>query len=66
MIRPAATYRIQFNAGFTFDKNLWNMRVNGYNVTDEHYLRAGIFGGPGAASSMPGRRWEFTARREFD
>ena len=60
---PSATI---FNAGFTFDKNLWNMRVNGYNVTDEHYLRAGIFGGPGAASSMPGRRWEFTARREFD
>jgi iron complex outermembrane receptor protein len=60
---PGATV---YNAGFTFEKNLWNMRVNGYNVTDENYLRAGIFGGPGAASSMPGRRWEFTARREFD
>jgi iron complex outermembrane receptor protein len=55
-----------YNAGFTFEKNLWNMRVNGYNVTDEHYFRAGIFGAPGAASVMPGRRWEFTARREFD
>jgi iron complex outermembrane recepter protein len=55
-----------YNAGFTYEKNLWNMRVNGYNVTDEHYLRAGIFGGPGAASSMAGKRWEFTARREFE
>lgn len=60
---PGATV---FNAGFTYDKNLWNMRINGYNVTDENYFRAGIFGGPGAASSMPGARWEFTARREFE
>lgn len=60
---PGATV---FNAGFTYEKNLWNMRVNGYNVTDEHYFRAGIFGGPGAASVMAGRRWEFTARREFE
>jgi outer membrane receptor protein involved in Fe transport len=60
---PGATV---YNAGFTYDKNLWNMRVNGYNITDEHYIRAGIFGGPGAASSMPGKRWEFTARREFE
>ena len=60
---PGATV---YNAGFTMEKNLWHMRVNGYNVTDEHYFRAGIFGGPGAASVMPGSRWEFTARREFE
>jgi len=53
------------NAGFTYEKGFWDMRVNGYNVADEQYFRAGG-GNPGLMSVMPGRRWEFTAKRMFD
>ena len=59
---PAATV---FNAGMTWDKELWHVRVNGYNVGDEKYFRAGG-GNAGIMSVMPGVRWEFTAKREFD
>jgi iron complex outermembrane recepter protein len=59
---PAATV---FNAGLTWDKELWHVRVNGYNVADEHYFRAGN-SNAGIMSVMPGARWEFTAKREFD
>jgi hypothetical protein len=59
---PASTV---FNAGLTWDKDLWHVRVNGYNVGDQHYFRAGG-GNAGIMSSMPGARWEFTAKREFD
>jgi outer membrane receptor protein involved in Fe transport len=59
---PEATV---LNAGFTYEKGFWDMRVNGYNVADEHYFRAGG-GNAGIMSVMPGRRWEFTAKRMFD
>ena len=59
---PAAT---TYNLGFTFEHELWDLRVNGYNVADEHYFRAGG-GNAGIMSSMPGERWEFTAKRAFD
>jgi iron complex outermembrane receptor protein len=59
---PEATV---LNAGFTYEKDLWDMRINGYNVADEKYFRAGG-GNAGLMSVMPGRRWEFTAKRLFD
>jgi iron complex outermembrane receptor protein len=59
---PEATV---INAGFTYEKEFWDLRVNGYNVADEKYFRAGG-GNPGLMSVMPGRRWEFTAKRMFD
>jgi outer membrane receptor protein involved in Fe transport len=59
---PEATV---FNTGFTYEKDLWDLRINGYNVSDEKYFRAGG-GNPGIMSSMPGARWEFTAKRMFD
>ena len=49
---PGATV---YNAGFTFEKNLWNMRVNGYNVTDEHYLPRGHLRRPGRGVGDAGR-----------
>jgi outer membrane receptor protein involved in Fe transport len=59
---PAATV---FNLGMTYDMNSWRLRLNGYNVTDQNYFRAGG-GNAGIMSSMPGMRWEVTAKREFD
>jgi iron complex outermembrane receptor protein len=59
---PEATV---FNTGFTYEKDLWDLRINGYNVGDENYFRAGG-GNAGIMSSMPGQRWEFTAKRMFD
>jgi outer membrane receptor protein involved in Fe transport len=59
---PEATV---FNAGFTYEKGFWDLRVNGYNVGDEKYFRAGG-GNAGIMSSMPGQRWEVTAKRMFD
>ncbi|HEY3515576.1 MAG TPA: hypothetical protein VGL98_00920, partial [Gammaproteobacteria bacterium] len=59
---PAAT---TYNLGFTYEHELWDLRVNGYNVADEQYFRAGG-GNAGIMSSMPGARWEFTAKRSFD
>jgi iron complex outermembrane recepter protein len=53
------------NAGFTYEKGFWDLRVNGYNVGDEKSFRAGG-GNAGLMSVMPGRRWEFTAKRMFD
>jgi outer membrane receptor protein involved in Fe transport len=59
---PEAT---TINAGFTYEKGFWDLRVNGYNVGDEKSFRAGG-GNAGLMSVMPGRRWEFTAKRMFD
>jgi outer membrane receptor protein involved in Fe transport len=59
---PEATV---FNLGASWDMNSWRLRLNGYNVTDERYFRAGG-GNAGIMSSMPGARWEITAKKEFD
>lgn len=59
---PAATV---FNLGATWDMNSWRLRLNGYNVADNNYFRAGG-GNAGIMSSMPGARWEVTAKKEFD
>jgi hypothetical protein len=56
---------VVFNAGLTWDRGPWNMRVNGYNVNDKRYFRAGG-GNPGNVSVMPGTRWEFTAKHAFN
>ena len=54
-----------FNAGLTWENELWNMRVNGFNVTDERVFRAGG-SNAGIMSILPGQRWEFTAKRAFE
>jgi outer membrane receptor protein involved in Fe transport len=59
---PAATV---LNLGMTWDMNSWRLRLNGYNVADKNYFRAGG-GNAGIMSSMPGARWEVTAKKEFD
>jgi outer membrane receptor protein involved in Fe transport len=59
---PAATV---FNLGANWDMNSWRLRLNGYNVADKNYFRAGG-GNAGIMSSMPGVRWEITAKKEFD
>ena len=59
---PAATV---YNLGMNWDKEFWHLRLNGYNVTNEHYFRPGG-SNPGILSVMPGARWELTAKRQFD
>jgi hypothetical protein len=59
---PAATV---YNFGMNWDKEFWHLRLNGYNVTDQHYFRPGG-SNPGILSVMPGARWEITAKRQFD
>jgi outer membrane receptor protein involved in Fe transport len=54
-----------FNLGASWDMNKWRLRVNGYNVGDERYFRAGG-GNAGLMSSMEGQRYEFTAKYEFN
>lgn len=55
-----------FNAGISWDKGPWSIRMNGYNVNDERYFRSGS-GDTNAnlVSVMSGRRWEVTAKHEF-
>jgi iron complex outermembrane recepter protein len=54
------------NAGVDWSKGPWNIRLNGYNIDDERYFRPRS-GDSNATlmSSMPGTRWEFTAKHEF-
>ena len=49
---PEAT---MFNAGLTWENELWNMRVNGYNVTDEQCLPRRRRQRRASCRFMPGR-----------
>lgn len=55
-----------FNAGVSWDKGPWHIRMNGYNVDDERYFRPrNSDTNASLMSSMAGTRWEFTAKHEF-
>lgn len=55
------------NVGFTWDKNNWHLKLNGYNVNDERYFRGASFDSYSGYifSVMPGRRIEFTVKTDF-
>jgi iron complex outermembrane receptor protein len=60
---PAA---FNLNAGVTYDKGNWHLRVNGYNVLDEVTFRArNTDTGTNLLSVMPGARYEVTAKLDF-
>ena len=55
-----------WNAGVTWDKDNWHLKVNGYNIFDERYFRARISDtGLGVLSAMPTARWEATIKVDF-
>lgn len=55
-----------WNAGVTWDKDQWHVKLNGFNVTDERYFRARISDtGLGVISAMPTARWELTLKVDF-
>lgn len=54
------------NLGFTYDVADWRFQLNGSNLTDEQYFRPR--NGDGTyllMSSMPGRMWVATVKRDF-
>ena len=60
---PAA---FNLNAGVTYDRGNWHLRVNGYNVLDEVTFRArNTDTGTNLLSVMPGARYEVTAKLDF-
>ncbi|XOV89090.1 MAG: TonB-dependent siderophore receptor [Pseudomonadota bacterium] len=56
-----------FNAGISYNWNLWEFKLNVRNLTDERYFRArtGDTLGEIFVQSMPGRTWVATARADF-
>jgi outer membrane receptor protein involved in Fe transport len=50
------------NAAITYDIGQWNLKLNGYNITDEEYWNGSR---NLLVSQMPEVRWELTARINF-
>jgi outer membrane receptor protein involved in Fe transport len=54
------------NAGVTYEKKNWNLRLSGFNLTDETWFRArNGYTSPDVVNPQPTRYWTFTARYNF-
>lgn len=54
------------SAGVTYDLGKWNLRLSGYNLTNERWFRArNGYTSPDVMNPQPTRYWTFTARFGF-
>jgi outer membrane receptor protein involved in Fe transport len=54
------------NAGLSWDKARYHLKLNGYNLNNELYFRArNVDASNNMATVLPGRRAEFTAKLDF-
>ncbi len=56
-----------FDVGVFRESAGWNVKLDVFNLTDQHYFRArtGDTLGDVIAQAMPGRRWQLTAKYRF-
>jgi len=56
-----------YDVGVFWETPAWNLKLDVFNLTDEHYYRArtGDTLGDVIAQAMPGRRWQVTAKYKF-
>jgi outer membrane receptor protein involved in Fe transport len=57
---------ITVDAGVTWDKDKWHLRLSGYNMLDERYWQARSSDtNPLIVTAKPGRTWEFQIKHDF-
>jgi outer membrane receptor protein involved in Fe transport len=57
---------ITVDAGVTWDKDKWHLRLSGYNILDERYWQArSADTNPVIVTAKPGRTWEFQLKHDF-